>query len=198
MTMSEDTLAGATEAIEPPPTEVVYAWADEEQGQVSETRTPRSVVVVAALAGVALAVAALAAMVVLVSSRPQPDHFTIRPAPVEMPPPPVSKAVAPPIAAPPAQHLIPPAPEVQQPPVAAPNATDKFSRSLAQGHMWFRQSPSVEASEARAMCQDLANGGSVNDYIAGTERKSPQLLPSEARQVVYDAIDAYCPQYDRE
>ena len=45
------------------------------------------------------------------------------------------------------------------------------------------------------MCQDLANGGNVNDYITGTKRKSPQLLPWEAKRVVFDAIDAYCPQY---
>jgi hypothetical protein len=63
--------------------------------------------------------------------------------------------------------------------------------------MWFKQSPSTEASEAQSMCQDLANGGSVNDYITGTMRKSPQLTPQEAAQVVRDAIDAYCPQYSR-
>ena len=34
-------------------------------------------------------------------------------------------------------------------------------------------------------------------YIDGTERKSPQLLPQEAAQVVHDAIESYCPQYDR-
>jgi len=61
--------------------------------------------------------------------------------------------------------------------------------------MWFNEPPSAEASEARSMCQDLANGGNVNDYITGTKRKSPQLLPWEAKRVVFDAIDAYCPQY---
>jgi len=40
---------------------------------------------------------------------------------------------------------------------------------------------------------DLAHGGSVIDYISGTEAKSPQLLPREARQAVYAAIDAFCP-----
>ena len=45
------------------------------------------------------------------------------------------------------------------------------------------------------MCADLAAGGSVNDYVTGTERKSPQLLPQEAAHAVHDAIESYCPQY---
>jgi hypothetical protein len=48
---------------------------------------------------------------------------------------------------------------------------------------------------ARKLCRDLADGGSVQPYIDGTERKSPQLLPQEAAQVVHDAIESYCPQY---
>jgi hypothetical protein len=44
-------------------------------------------------------------------------------------------------------------------------------------------------------CRDLANGGSVQPYIDGTEKRSPQLLPQEAAQVVHDAIESYYPQY---
>lgn len=47
----------------------------------------------------------------------------------------------------------------------------------------------------RTLCADLAHGESVQPYIDGTLKKSPQLLPQEAAQVVYDAIQSYCPQY---
>jgi Protein of unknown function (DUF732) len=88
----------------------------------------------------------------------------------------------------------PAAAPVVPPPVAVqPNANQQFSRQLAQGRVW--QNDPNDDAEARSMCQDLANGGSVQPYIDGTERKSPQLLPQEARQVVEDAIESYCPQY---
>jgi hypothetical protein len=47
----------------------------------------------------------------------------------------------------------------------------------------------------RSLCQDLAKGKSIQPYIDGTLRKSPQLSRSEARQVVEDAIVSYCPQF---
>jgi hypothetical protein len=45
------------------------------------------------------------------------------------------------------------------------------------------------------LCRDLATGGSVQPYIDGTERKSPQLLPQEAAQAVHDAIESSRPQF---
>jgi hypothetical protein len=53
-----------------------------------------------------------------------------------------------------------------------------------------RRRPSV-----RSLCQDLAKGKSIQPYIDGTLRKSPQLSRSEARQVVEDAIGSYCQQF---
>ena len=47
----------------------------------------------------------------------------------------------------------------------------------------------------RTLCADLAHGESVQPYIDGTLKKSPQLLPQEAARVVYNAIQSYCPQY---
>jgi hypothetical protein len=59
--------------------------------------------------------------------------------------------------------------------------------------MW--QNTPDDDQRARLLCRDLANGKSIQPYIDGTQRRSPQLLPQEARQVVEDAIAAYCPQY---
>ncbi len=59
--------------------------------------------------------------------------------------------------------------------------------------MW--QNEADDNQQAIDLCHDLANGESPEPYIVGTMRKSPQLTPLEARQVVSDAIGAYCPQY---
>jgi hypothetical protein len=58
--------------------------------------------------------------------------------------------------------------------------------------MW--QNESDDDAQARKLCADLAAGGSVDGYITRTEKRSPQLSPAEARQVVEDAIGACCPQ----
>jgi Protein of unknown function (DUF732) len=60
--------------------------------------------------------------------------------------------------------------------------------------MWQRPDVDDDA-QARSLCQDLADGKSIQPYIDGTLRKSPQLSRSEARQVVEDAIVPYCPQF---
>jgi hypothetical protein len=59
--------------------------------------------------------------------------------------------------------------------------------------MW--QNTPDDYQQARSLCRDLANGGSVDGYLQGTLRKSPQLTRAEAAQVVHDAIESYCPQF---
>ena len=62
---------------------------------------------------------------------------------------------------------------VVPPPVAPPrNANQRFSASLAHGRMW--QNEADDDQQARSLCRDLANGGSMDGYLAGTLRKSPQ------------------------
>jgi hypothetical protein len=73
--MSDDvTAVDATEALEPPSTEVAYAWGSEPDedftapaDQVDQPATGAPILAVAVLAGVAFAVAAVAAVVVLVT-----------------------------------------------------------------------------------------------------------------------------------
>jgi hypothetical protein len=199
--VSDDTLAGVTEKIEPATTEVAYAWGaeaaedfTEPADHVDEPARGAPVLAVAALAGVAFAVAAVAAVVVLVTPT-RTDHYDLRPMPVQAAPEPPKAVPAPPPVAMPAPVAVPrpvQAPVVP-PPVAPPDANQRFGASLAHGRMW--QNTPDDDAQARKLCADLANGGSVQPYIDGTERKSPQLLPQEARQVVEDAIAAYCPQY---
>ena len=74
-----------------------------------------------------------------------------------------------------------------------PDANRRFEDLLGQGQMWQRGTD--DPQQAIELCADLAHGGSPQPYIDGTLKKSPQLLPQEARQVVEDAIVAYCPQY---
>jgi hypothetical protein len=202
----DDTVAGATEPIDPPPTGVIYAWQEEIEEEVGNFPTLRRVdgrIIPALIAAVAVAAVSVAGTLVLT---PGPDRFTIRPAPIQqVPPPKAAPAPKPqaPVAAPPAEHLIPPAPQappqappVQHVPVQAPpppNAGQQFSAALAKGGMWKNEAD--DDQQARDLCQDLANGQSVQPYISGTLKKSPQLTPAEAAQVVRDAIQAYCPQY---
>jgi hypothetical protein len=149
------------------------------------------------LSAVALAVAAVAAVVVVLA--PPERVAAIRPAPVESapaaPPEPFERLVPPPPAAPPPVRAVAPIPrQAPPPPVQAPppNAAEKFSDSLSQGGMWPKAG---DEQQARNLCADLANGESPDEYVQGTLRKSPQLSPTEAAQVVRDAIAAYCPQY---
>jgi len=204
--MSEDiTEADATEAIDPPPTEAAYAWRDEleesaEIPHVAPNPGNRPVIAVAALAAVALAIAAVAAVVALTSPKPQPESFTIRPAPVEQIPPPQAPNPAPPVAAPPAQHLAP-AQAAPPPPDARQTFTGSLRSDTAQTQrgagLYPTEAPNTVDAEAREMCTDLANGGSAQPYIDGTLQKSPTLAPWQAAQVVRQAIQSYCPQYSR-
>lgn len=193
----DDTLAGITEEIEPATTEVAYAWGSEPAedftepaDHVDQPATGAPVFAVLALAGLALAIAALAAVVVLVTPirAGVVNHYSIRPAPVEQAPAPPPKAAPPPAA--PAPVIVQPpvtAPLQPPPPVAPPDANQRFGASLAQGRMW--QNEADDDQQARSLCRDLANGGSMDGYIAGTLRKSPQLTPARG--------DAGCSRCDR-
>lgn len=220
MSDQDITQVDATEALGPPSTGVVYAWGEEESdGQ--EDRWPAKAIfllrrladgrlIPAAIAAVAIAAVSIAGMLVLT---PQPDHFSIIPAPIEQAPPPkqapkpAPKPAPPPAALKPAPKPAPaprpqaapphPVPAPQAPPVQPPpDAADQLNRSLAAapGPMWLNN-PRAGNAEVESMCQDLANGGSIQPYIDGTERKSPQLMPWEATLAVHDAIEAYCPQF---
>jgi Protein of unknown function (DUF732) len=193
--VNSETVAADTEGLDPAPTEPCYAWQDvpdEEPTEAAEGLIPRGgnglVVAVAVLAAVACVVAVAAAVLMLARPTPQPQRqYVLRPAPVEQmpaPKPPAPKPAPPPVvAAPPVQH-------VQAPP---PDANRRFEALLGQGQMWQRGAD--DPQQAIELCADLAHGGSPQPYIDGTLKKSPQLLPQEARQVVEDAIAAYCPQY---
>lgn len=190
--MNTETTPADTEGLEPGPTEA-YAWAEaaDEPTEAAEELIPRGgngwVVAVAVLAAVACVVAVAAAVLMLTRPTPQPQRqYVLRPAPVEqMPAPKPAPKLAPPpvVAAPPVQH-------VQAPP---PDANRRFEALLGQGQMWQRGAD--DPQQAIELCADLAHGGSPQPYIDGTLKKSPRLLPQEARQVVEDAIAAYCPQY---
>jgi Protein of unknown function (DUF732) len=192
--MNTETVAADTETLEPAPTEVVYAWRDEpddDTEEVAEGRGSGVILGVAALAAVACVVAIATAVALLMRPTPQPErHYVIRPPIVEQLPPPKPAPPPPVIAAPPAT------PPVQQAPVQAappPDANQHFQASLGKGLMW--QNTPDDDAQARQLCADLAAGRPIDGHVTGTERKSPQLMPQEARQVVQDAIEAYCPQY---
>jgi Protein of unknown function (DUF732) len=189
---------------------VTEAWSEEPTDEIvqdyPEERGGRGVVAVAVLAVVAAAIAAVTAVVVLVS--PRPNVIAIQPVPVEQAPaktgaPPNAVAAPPPpplVIGPPAQQEIPP-PGAQ--PQSPPDAHQVFvqalrgdTRQTQNGAGLYPSDPNVD-SEAQEMCQDLANGGSVQPYIDGTLRKSPTLAPWQASLAVHQAIRAYCPQYDR-
>jgi hypothetical protein len=173
--------------------EPVYAWQDADteadlpESPVAERRWWPGDTLVAAAVIAAIAIAATIVGIFAVEYRaPAPERYgAIAEAPIELPPP-APKPIAPPVAAPPVEHMAPP---VQAPP---PDAAGKFSDSLKQGGMWPKAG---DDQQARNLCADLANGESPDEYVRGTMRKSPQLTPAEAAQVVRDAIRAYCPQF---
>ena len=196
----EITVVDATEALEPPPTGAIYAWVPRDDRGGGSTRpachrAPRSVVAVAVLA-VFAAIAVVTEGVVVLLTPMRTDQYDLRPLPVQAAPAPPKAAPAPAPKAAPPPAAMPARVVVVQPPVAAPvvpppaappaDANQRFSRSLARGNMW-QQPDANDDQQARSMCADLAAGGSVQPYIDGTERKSPQLLPAEARQAVEDA-----------
>jgi hypothetical protein len=192
--MSEDTVS--TQAL---------AWAhepDEETEDFAPIRHKHGVVAVA-LAGTALAIASVAAVVTLTSVPRQADRFEIRPAPVEaaQAPPPAATAPKPPAQVPPVQPPPQAAPHEQEPPNAHQTFTGSLRGDTAQTQggagLYPTEAPAAIDSEAESMCQDLAAGGAIQPYITGTLAKSPTLAPWQAAQVVHQAILSYCPQYDR-
>jgi hypothetical protein len=202
--MSDDTEVSETVA-----PDTAHAWSAEpeeatEAHPVTHRRFFDARIIPAVITGVAVAAVSIAGTLALT---PRAGHFTIRPAPVEQIPAP-PKAVTPeppkpapkaPKAAPPAQHA--PAQHLAQP----PDARQTFSRALRGDTLQTQNGaglyptdpPATVDSEAESMCQDLANGGSIQPYIDGTLRKSPTLAPWQAALVVKQAVEAYCPQYER-
>jgi hypothetical protein len=164
-----------------------YAWAGRgpAEGEIP-TGGNRLVIAVAVLAAVGAIAAVVAAAVSLTAPRPEPGRYVPRPAPVEQMQPPKPPAPKPPpsvVAAPPVQHLQVP-----------PDARQRFSALLAQGRI--RQTDANDDDQqAKALCRDLSEGQSVEGYITGTVQKSTEMTRREARQVIFDAITAYCPQY---
>jgi Protein of unknown function (DUF732) len=136
----------------------------------------RSVVAVTTLTAVA---AALIAVSVgrAVESSPLADQYVIGELPVEPAPAPPSAPV-----------------QLATGKPTPPGANQRLVASFASDGMWQQSGP-YDEEQARDLCQDLANGRSLTPYIEGTEEKNPQLTPQEAAQVVYEAIESYCPQY---
>ena len=182
----------------------VYAWGEEPEEETKVLATIRrrlfdARIIPAVITGVAVAAVSIAGTLALT---PGPDHFTIRPAPVEQVPAPkvvAPKPVQPPIAAPPAV-VVPPVQHLVQPPDARQTFTGALRGDTPETQggngLYPTDSPAAVDSEAAEMCRDLANGGSVQPYIDGTLRKSPTLAPWQAALAVHQAIRAYCPQYD--
>ncbi|MFZ0229924.1 MAG: DUF732 domain-containing protein [Mycobacterium sp.] len=210
----EITVVDATEALEPPPTGAIYAWSSEDDYTEAAVQPDppatgaRSVVAVAILALFA-AIAAITAGVVVLLTPTRTDHYDLRPMPLQAAPEP-PKAPAPPPAAPPAPKAAPSFVEEPPriaapvaPPPAAPPPEQTFTKALRgdkpqtqnNAGLYPTDPPATVDAEAKAMCQDLANGGSLQPYVAGTLAKSPSLAPWQAALAVRQAVGAYCPQY---
>ena len=205
----------ATETLEPAELqEVAHAWDEEFEDEWQEDEPRRVVSLLRGLDGhlvpvviTAVAVAAVSIAATLMLTAPRGDRFNMLPgiveqAPPKAPPPPEAVPAPPPPAAPP----VPAHPDQAAPPASPPpDAHQQFTQAL-QGDkpetvggngLHPNQPPDVINAEAQEMCQDLANGGSIQPYIDGTLQKSPSLAPWQAALVVHQAIQAYCPQYDR-
>jgi hypothetical protein len=114
---------------------------------------------------------------------PAPAPSVAKPAPRAVPSPrPIVKPAAP---------MAPP-----QAMTAPPSADQRFLGSLARDGL-RTTTPESNFAQARAACTALGNGSlTVQQFINGTQVDSPALTPQQAAQMTYDAIDAYCPQFD--
>ncbi|MDI3312936.1 MAG: DUF732 domain-containing protein [Mycobacterium sp.] len=195
-----------------------HGYGDRRAGRVGRLlRNLDGRIIPAAIAAMAVLAAAFAGTLAYSSS--QPEHFSIAPVPIVQVPAPNTPAPAPktvprPLAVSPKPQLAAPqrpavpAPAVQVPrrwvpsqpppvvqPPPQPGADQKFLNSLARDGIYFRNVP-VGIASAHDSCQALENGETVQQLIHETQLKSPDLDYRQAIEGTYDAIDAYCPQFD--
>jgi Protein of unknown function (DUF732) len=188
-------------------TERVLAWGDagaeiphlSGDGEVDDDRRPLPMALVILLAGVVVCGIGLGAYVVG-WGQTRVIHETTTVLPTQIGPFPVPSNLPTAVT----KETVQAAPPVQVP-VQPPEAHQQFTEALRgdkpqtqDGNGLYPIQPRATIdSEAQAMCRDLANGGAIQPYIDGTLRKSPTLAPWQAARVVHQAIQAYCPQYDK-
>jgi hypothetical protein len=121
--------------------------------------------------------------------------------------PPAAASVPPPAVAPPAASFIPtvvfpppvtvtetePAPRPAGPANVNPETTARFHALLRQDGLYSTDSGPELAQVAQQVCEDGANHN-VGPDIAATQQKD-NIPFSAAARIVYDVLDAFCPQY---
>lgn len=192
MSDEEPTAVEPTRAAEALPAEQVLAWQEEpDEPPEGRTGSSRILVAVAVLAMLACGIAVLTAVVVLVSPKPQPEQFSLRP-PVEVLPPPAPKAALPPPA---------PPPPVKPPPVAAtpitPTAPDTppFITALNADGIGISE-PGAAITDAHVACVNLGRGIPRAVVVAEVKQNTSNFTDADATDFVDLSTAFYCPQYD--
>lgn len=190
--------AELTGEIEPVSTEG-YAWAQETDADHAQPDTEnlatgsRSVVAIAVLSAVALAVALLAAAVVVVTPHPPVSHYVMGPAPVEQQAPPSAPPKPP--APRPSRPPVPRAPQPKQPqPPARPAPSHGQGGFSAAGNQRLLQGlrslgyvivdPSQVIAEGHHFCRLLQHGASIQ----GADRQMQTLMGTDT--VDTDELDS--------
>lgn len=171
------------------------AWQDEaDQEPDTPERVSGSVIAVALLAGLALALAVVAAVVVLTSPKRQPERFSIVPAPVE-------QAPSPPTAAPPKTITITPKPpvvaappSVQPPPARTPpDADDAFVKALNVEGIGITERQGA-LTDAHIACVNLSRGIPRGVIVEEVLQNTSGYTRSDAAEFVTLSVDYFCPQ----
>ncbi|WP_083198766.1 DUF732 domain-containing protein [Mycobacterium malmoense] len=192
MTTDEDpTAVEPTQVAEALPAEQVLAWQDEpDEPQEERTGSGRTLIAVAVLAMLACGIAVLTAVVVLVSPKPQPEQFSLRP-PLEVLPPPAPKTALPPPAPPP----------VAKPPTAAPRPvnpptpeTPPFITALNADGIGISE-PGAAITDAHIACANLGRGIAKSVVVAEVKQNTSNYTDADAADFVDLSTAFYCPQY---
>jgi hypothetical protein len=210
----ENTIVGATAALDPAPTDVTYAWGEEPYPDDDTTWREDGwpiraayLLIAATIAAVAIAAASIAGMLVL-TPRPQPgSHYTIAPSPVQAPipkaaPPPNAaaprKASPPPVQAAPPAALAPSAPQPKQPrpPARSVPSHEQGGFTTAEDR-WFLQSleppgytftnPTQVVAWGHHFCRLLQQGESIQ----AADRDMATLIGADPTQLDSSAQLAY-------
>jgi Protein of unknown function (DUF732) len=146
------------------------AWGDE----LAEPRAGgRGVIAVAVQAMLALAIAAVAGVVLVMSARPRADHYSISPASVE--------------------QLAPKPTTPPRPPSPLPAGANQFVAALINRGAEVTDS-NIAVHYAHWVCDFLGDGFTRRE-VAGAVRPKMRYAEAQAATFVDLSIDYYCPEY---
>lgn len=200
-TTATDITVGETTRSPRPADDTVLAWSDDEAADVEPEPAPWGVAW--RRAAVVLAVCLMAAALVVLGWRDWSTQHRSTPAPTPEaaptsaapPSPTTATAASPPPAAPSPPPSSSVAAKMTPPPALVPDPDTIYLQLLSDAGVTAPTKDKAIAN-GRLICQQLAQGHSVQAVVTEVDRVNPSLGPERSKGTVYAAIDAYCPRYE--